>query len=140
HIWWTNGAPLYAIGRADLDGMEVSQQFIDTLSISTGVVVNALVAPSPPGPGAPPPPTIMRLVDDVQGIGLPRGTERSLVAKLGAAQVNLAVGDLRESCDSLRAFLNEVRAQTDKKLDGDHAEELVADATTIRRLLGCSAD
>ncbi|MET1081870.1 MAG: hypothetical protein ABWY12_02305 [Burkholderiales bacterium] len=138
HVWWTNGAPLYSIGRANLDGTGVSQSFIAALSTPAGVAVNALATPSP-GPGATPP-TITGLVADVQGLGWPRGTEDSLLAKLGAAQRNLDAGGLQAACGSLGAYINEVRAQTDKRLDGDQAADLVADATVIRELLGCRAD
>jgi hypothetical protein len=96
HVWWTNGAPLYSIGRANLDGTGVSESFIAALSTPAGVAVNALATPSP-GPGAAPP-TITGLVADVQGLGLPRGTERSLLAKLGAAQRNLDAGGLQAAC------------------------------------------
>ena len=138
HVWWTNGAPLYSIGRANLDGTGVSQSFIAALSTPAGVAVNALATPSP-GPGATPP-TITGLVADVQGLGWPRGTENSLLAKLGAAQRNLDAGGLQAACGSLGAYINEVRAQTDKRLDSDQAADLVADATVIRELLGCRAD
>ena len=138
HVWWTNASPFYAIGRANLDGTGVSQRFIDTLSAPAGVAVNALATPSP-GPGRRPP-TIMRLVDDVQGLGLPRGTERSLVAKLGAAQRNLDAEDLEAACGGLGAYINQVHAQTDHRLVGDQAADLVADATAICQLLGCGAD
>src|SRR5678815_2959049 len=138
NIWWTNGSPFYAIGRANLDGTGVNQRFIDTLSTPAGVAVNALVAPSP-GPG-PESPTIARMVDDVQGLGLPRGVERSLLAKLGAAQANLDAGHLQAACNSLGAYVNEVGAQTDRRLDGGTAGELVGDATAIRQLVGCDAD
>ena len=138
NVWWTNGSPFYAIGRANLDGTGVNTRFIDTLSTPAGVAVNALVAPSP-GPG-PESPTIARIVDDVQGLGLPRGIERSLLAKLGAAQANLDVGHLQAACNSLGAYINEVRAQTDRRLEGGPAAELIGDATAIRQLLGCGAD
>src|SRR6478752_5401748 len=104
NVWWTNGSPFYAIGRANLDGTGVNQRFIDTLSAPAGIAVNGLVAPSP-GPG-PESPTIARIVDDVQGLGLPRGIERSLLAKLGAAQANLDAGHLQAACNSLGAYIN----------------------------------
>ncbi len=137
-IWWTNAAPFYAIGRANLNGTGINQTFIDTLSPATGVVVNALAAPSP-GPGSSPP-TITNLIDDVQGLGLPGGIERSLIAKLGAAQGSLDDGHLDATCASLSAFVNEIRAQAGHKLDGDDAEGLIADATAIREILSCGAD
>ena len=101
------------------------------------MAVDALAAPSPgPGPG---PPTITRLVADVQGLGLPHGIERSLLAKLGAAQRNVDAGRLEAACGSLGAFGNQVHAESDHRLTGDQAAELVADAAAIRELVGCSA-
>jgi hypothetical protein len=138
YVWWTNAAPFYAIGRANLNGTGVSQILINTLSPAAGLAVNALVAPSPgPGPSSP---TIMTLVDDVQGLGLPRGIERSLVAKLGAAQGSLDDGQILAACAGLNAFINEVRAQANHKLDGDDAADLIADAAAIRQLLACGQD
>ena len=137
-VWWTNAAPFYAIGRANLNGTSISPSFIGTLSPAVGVVVNALAAPSP-GPGSSPP-TITSLIDDVHGFGLPQGIERSLIAKLGAAQGSLDDGHLHATCASLSAFVDEIRAQADHKLDGDEAEGLIADATSIRDILGCGAD
>ena len=137
NVWWTNGSPLYSIGRANLDGMGVSQTFIDTLSAPSGLAINGLVAPSGTGP---PPPTIRTLAFDVQGFGLPHGTERSLLAKLNAAQGNVDAGQLQAACDSLGAFINEVDAQAGKKIDDDQADELVTTATVIRQLLDCGAN
>jgi len=134
NVWWTNGSPLYSIGRANLDGMGVNQTFIHTLSATSGLAINGLVAP---GAGGPPPPTITTLASDVQGFGLPHGTGRSLLAKLNAAQGNVDAGRLQAACNSLGAFINEVGAQAGKKLDEDQADELVATATVIRQLLGC---
>ena len=137
HVWWANGSPFYAIGRANLDGTGVNERFIDTLSIPAGVAVDALAAPSP-GPG-PAPPTITRLVADVHELGLPGGTERSLLAKLGAAQRNLDAAHLQAACGNLGAYTNEVHAQSHHRLDGHQAAELIAVATAIRQLLGCGA-
>ena len=38
------------------------------------------------------------------------------------------------------AFINEVRAQTDRKVDGDLAAKLIAESTAVRQLLSCSAE
>ena len=114
--------------------MGVNQTFIHTLSATSGLAINGLVAP---GAGGPPPPTITTLASDVQGFGLPHGTGRSLLAKLNAAQGNVDAGRLQAACNSLGAFINEVGAQAGKKLDEDQADELVATATVIRQLLGC---
>jgi hypothetical protein len=137
HVWWANGRPFYAIGQANLDGTSVNERFIPTLSAPAGVAVDALAAPAPgPGPG---PPTITRVVADVQGLGLPRGIERGLLAKLGAAQRDVDAGRLEAACGSLGAYSNQVQAQSDHKLAGDQAAELIAEATAIRELVGCSA-
>jgi hypothetical protein len=95
------------------------------------LAVDALAAPSP-GPGPGPPPTITQLVAEVQGDGLPHGTERSLLAKLGVAQRKLDAGNRQAACGSLGAFANEVQAQ-------GQAAELIDEATAIRELLGCGA-
>lgn len=115
----------------------VNERFIDTLSAPTGVALDALAAPAP-APG-PPPPTITRLVADVHALELGRGTERSLLAKLDAAQRNLDAGHLQAACGSPGAYTNEVHAQSHHRLDGHQAAELIAVATAIRQLLGCGA-
>ena len=137
NVWWTNGSPLYSIGRANLVGTGVSQTFINTLSAPWGLAINGLVSP---GAGGPPTTTITTLASDVQGFGLHHGTERSLLAKLRAAQGNVDAGQLKAACHSLGAFINEVHAQAGKKLDDDQAGELVTTATVIRELLGCDGN
>ena len=136
-VWWTNGSPFYSIGRANLDGSGVSETFINTLSVPSGLAINGLLAP---GAGGPPPPTITTFASDVRAFGLPHGTERSLLAKLKAAQANVDAGQLQAACDSMGAFINHVDAQAGKKLTDDQANELVATATVIRQLLGCGAN
>ena len=131
-------APVYAIGRANLDGSLPNQRFINTLSTPTGIAVDALAAPSP-GPGPGPPPTITQLVTDVQGAGLPRGAERGLLAKLGVAQRKLDAGNRPAACGSLGAFSNSVDALSKRRLNRDEAAELIADATEISQLVGCGA-
>jgi hypothetical protein len=135
HVWWANAAPFYAIGQANLNGTGVNERFIGTVSPPAGVAVDALAAPSP-GPG-PAPPTITRLVADVQGLGLPQGIERALLAKLGAAQRDVDAGHIEAACGSLGAYGNQVRALSDHMLDGDQAAELIAQAAAIRELVGC---
>jgi len=66
----------------------------------------------------------------VQGLGLPHGIERSLLAQLGAAQEGGA-------CENLRAFMNHVRAQSGKKIAADDAADLLTDAAAARESLGC---
>jgi YVTN family beta-propeller protein len=94
----------------------------------TGVAITPATAPAP---------TITSLIDDVEGLGLHPGTERSLVRKLEGAQKNVDKGELDEACEKLASFAEQVEALSGKKIDPDDAEELTADATAVREDLGC---
>jgi virginiamycin B lyase len=133
HIYWANtqGPGEGTIGRANLDGTGVDQSFITGAAEPTAVAVDALV-------GAPPQtPTVSGLLTQVQRLGLPRGTERSLEAKLGAAQRKLDAGHHQPACGSLGAFINEVGTLSGHQLGTAEAGELTAQATAIRDSLGC---
>jgi Tol biopolymer transport system component len=80
------------------------------------------------GPQAPADP-LAALAATVAGLGLPHGTERSLIAKLRP----------RHACPGLRAFVNEVRALAGRKLTPEQAAHLLAEAAAARRTLGCPA-
>ena len=67
-------------------------------------------------------------------------TRRANLDSSGVNMTFLDAGGLQAACGSLGAYINEVRAQTDKRLDSNQAADLVADATVIRELLGCRAD
>jgi hypothetical protein len=54
--------------------------------------------------------TIQQLIDDVNALGLPNGTKRSLLAKLEAAQASAARGQRNAARNQLNAFVNEVQA------------------------------
>ena len=83
-------------------------------------------------------PTIPELIESVEGLELPRGLENSLVKKLENAQRNLDKGDdLDEACEKLGSFIDEVAAQSGKKIDPADAEALIADAEAIRFSIGC---
>jgi hypothetical protein len=56
-----------------------------------------------------------------------------LEVALGAWQT----GDSAGACSSLSAFLNEVQAQSGKKLTEAQAQQLTAAANDIRALIGC---
>jgi hypothetical protein len=138
HIYWANSGT-GTIGRADLNGNDaasnVNQNFITGASHPAGVAVDSLVPPGP-GPGTPPPPpTIAHLIDEVTEQGLPAGIERILLAKLEGAQRKLDAGHTEGACGSLGADINEVRAQTGKKLETAYAEALIGDATAVRDAL-----
>ena len=87
------------------------------------------------------PPQVVQAIDDlrerVASYGLPRGTARSLDAKLEAALNAWQTGDSAGACNSLSAFLNEVRAQAGKKLTEAQAQQLTAAANDIRAQIGC---
>ncbi len=86
----------------------------------------------------PPAEQINGLIALVQDLGLPSGTANSLMVKLQGAASALDRGNPQAACGSLGAFLNEVHAQTGKKLAVAQAALLVAEATRIRAVLGCN--
>ena len=87
------------------------------------------------------PSQVVQAIDDlrerVASYGLPRGIARSLDAKLEAALNAWQTGDSAGACNSLSAFLNEVRAQAGKKLNEAQAQQLTAAANDIRAQIGC---
>ena len=75
----------------------VNQSLVSGAFGPEGVAVDALTSAPPP------PPTIADLVAEVTEGGLPRGTERSLLAKLKGAQRKLDADHLNGACGSLGA-------------------------------------
>jgi|RhiMetdeSRZDD1v2_1073273.scaffolds.fasta_scaffold199074_2 hypothetical protein len=73
----------------------------------------------------------------VTGLSIHHGIATALNSKLQDALAALNVGDTAGACDSLQAFLNQVRAQNGKKLTSAQAEGLTDAANDIRALLGC---
>ena len=67
--------------------------------------------------------------------GLGPGT--GLADKVRAARDALAAGNDADACSSLRGFINQVQAQSGKKLTPAQAAELIAAATRIRAVLSC---
>ena len=65
------------------------------------------------------------------------GPGTSLADKVSDAQAALAHNEAAGTCSLLRAFINEVKAQSGKSIPTDIATSLIADATHIRVLLGC---
>ena len=60
----------------------------------------------------------------------------SLADKVDRAKATLDAGDVPETRSILSAFINEVRAQSGKKLDVETASAWIADATRIQAVLG----
>jgi hypothetical protein len=77
------------------------------------------------------------LIALVVSFDLKNGTENSLVSKLEFARSLLEQGDTAGACDALTAFLNEVRAQSGKKIPTSEAQQLTDSATAIKQALGC---
>ena len=75
-----------------------------------------------------------RLLDDVTDVG----PGKSLAQKVRIATAYYDANDGPATCAMLRAFGNEVKAQSGKKkLSRDLAQQLMNDACTIRVAIGC---
>ena len=80
------------------------------------------------------------LVGLVKSFNLKQGIENSLDAKLANAQAALGAanaGDRPTACNQLGAFINETQAQSGKALTVDEANQLLAEASRVRHVLGC---
>lgn len=77
------------------------------------------------------------LIALVRSFELKDGTESSLISKLEIALDALDQGDTATACDSLVAFVNEVQAQSDKKIPTAQADHLINSANQIKQALGC---
>jgi hypothetical protein len=137
-LYWGNLYDGY-IGRVSSGGgtTGLNNYFLGILGSATGLAVDGLVSPGPL-----PPPTLPGtdlLEADVQRVGLPHGIERSLLAKLDALAEAVDAGDQAGACDRLSGYVNQVQAQTGKKIAVAPAAGLVADAAVVRQQLGCDA-
>ena len=84
---------------------------------------------------------ITDLVSQVSDFNLRQGIENSLDTKLSAAQSALVAawgGDITTACNLMSAFINEVQAQAGKAITPEEASQLIAAATNIKTVLGCS--
>jgi hypothetical protein len=88
-------------------------------------------------PPDPPNGSIADLIAKVRSFGLPKGIETSLVVKLQDAIAALNTGDPATACRALGDFINEVNAQSGKKLTVQQADQLISAAQQIREGLGC---
>jgi hypothetical protein len=73
------------------------------------------------------------LKSDVTGVG----PGASLVSKVQDATTYAAAGDKADACQTLDAFIQEVRAQSGKKLTAAQAAQFIAEAQRIKLALGC---
>jgi probable HAF family extracellular repeat protein len=71
------------------------------------------------------------LATQVTSLGLPFGTQTSLLSKLNDAIAAIQIGDFSTAIGDLGAFINEVNAQTGKKISASSAAALIAAANAI---------
>jgi nitrous oxidase accessory protein NosD len=76
---------------------------------------------------------LAELLTAVVGVG--PGT--SLADKVELAQAYLSSNDVPDTCSTLNAFINEVKAEKGKKITPAVADDLIAQARRIEALLGC---
>jgi hypothetical protein len=119
HVYWTkfNGT----IGRANLDGSSPDQTFLTVLGEPIGVAVES------PGDALP------RLLTAVTGAG----PGKSLANKVNVIQADVAANNKTDACGELNAFINEVKAQTGKRLTTEQAASFTSQAKGIKTALGC---
>jgi hypothetical protein len=77
------------------------------------------------------------LRDELTDMGIHHGITNALDAKLRAALAAMAEGDTAEACDSLQSFINQVNAQTGKKVTPEQAALLLEEARIARVMLDC---
>jgi hypothetical protein len=73
----------------------------------------------------------------VKDFNLPNGTENSLVVKLQSALTEAKEGRACTASNKLKAFMNEVQAQSGKKISPAQANQMLAAADRIRTVMGC---
>jgi hypothetical protein len=77
---------------------------------------------------------IDQLMDDVIDVG----SGMSLQNKLMLVQAYLDANDTESACETLKGFVNSVRAQSGKKIDTGTAGDLIAQAEAISASIGCT--
>ncbi len=88
--------------------------------------------------GRPPQQQLADLEAAVRALGLERGVSNSLLVKIQGASSDLSAAQTSAACGKLTAFIDEVRAQSGKKIAADKADELVALAEQLKAALGCA--
>ena len=80
---------------------------------------------------------VAQVSDVLAGLQLADGTATSLSKKLDRASALLSAGDTSGACTALQDFLNEVRAQSGKKIATPDADQLISLVNAIRARVGC---
>ena len=74
---------------------------------------------------------------DLAGAVAGVGPGESLASKVAEIQGYVAASDTAEACSTLGAFINEVNAQTGKKISTAQAASFITQAQDIEAALGC---
>lgn len=77
------------------------------------------------------------LIDLIESLNLHHATASRLISNLQNALTAIDAGDTATACDSLKAFINQCRTQSGKKLTTNQADQLINEATEIKTALGC---
>ena len=83
-----------------------------------------------------PPPSAYELIETIQSWHLPRGTERSLIAKLKVAGHMLDMGKEDEAMRKLTAFIGRVQMLRGETLTNEQADHLTSEAQRIIDQIG----
>jgi parallel beta-helix repeat protein len=75
--------------------------------------------------------SIDKLIKDIEDMGLHHGIENSLISKLNNVKKSIDKGQNNSAKNILEAFINEVEAQSGKKITNDQADDLIATAECI---------
>jgi hypothetical protein len=75
--------------------------------------------------------TFLGVIDYIESLGLPKGTENSLVAKIEGASKAFVKGNFKTSINNLNAFINYLSAQGGKKISEDDESVLRLYATLL---------
>ena len=83
---------------------------------------------------------VQNIINTIEHMHLPRGTTTSLEAPLNAALSQLNRNNYAAACNTLNAFLNQVKAKENNgQLTSQQAADLRQQATAIETSLGCSS-
>ncbi len=88
----------------------------------------------------PPAELIDNLMTYIRGIGLAKGTQTSLLAKLASAQSYLAAGDIASAVQNVNDLINEAKAQDGKHIGSSQAAEMINQAQTAIFVIGVLND
>ena len=80
---------------------------------------------------------LMQLIADVNALAVDSQVKTGLLSKLEAARDLVRKGNLTGACGKIKDFIQQVQAQSGKKLSAAEANELIAKATAISSLLAC---